>query len=268
MSQPALCTGDMDRIAGATERPLVWLIDEQPEAIGIAETLQHAGFRVARHHFSAAMKDLGSAGEQPCLIILELIQPGVGGLVLCSRLRARTNARIVVYSATRRSRDASACLQLGANAFVHKSSAISELASHIRAALGSLPNAISAPALVQNARLRVGDLLIDLSSSEVFVRGDPVKLTPSQFRLLATLARACGTVVPYTDLVRSLWGKTHVERSRATLAVHVQMLRSKLSRSSTWLPIIEAVRGIGYMLWLPEAERPQESAAASLRGAA
>jgi DNA-binding response OmpR family regulator len=246
--------------------PHIWVIDDQPEADMLVAWLDGQGYRATRVDFKTALRSpIGP--ECPSLILLELIQPEIGGLVLCWKLRQRTTAPILVYSATRRSGDSDASRRLGASAFVHKSIPFAELALTVEALLRSPLEASAGVSPLSQPKLRVGDLVIDAARFRAQVNDTPVDLTPPQLRILLALARTPGKVVSYAELDSSLWTNGHAHSVRS-LGAHVQRIRLKLRMASEHAPRLVAVRRVGYVLSVSDVRLDTSDGPPRMLGAA
>jgi two-component system, OmpR family, response regulator MtrA len=229
-------------------RPVIWILDDPLHATAIAKLLEGQGHEAQPFHFTTALDTLRARIACPSMILLELVQSGVGGLVLCSKLRSLTDVPIVVYSYTRRSADPAACQRLGANAFVHKSSPHSDLLLWIRRLLGPSSRSASREDRQNHSTVCVGALAIETSGPRAVLNGTPVDLTPTEHRLLLVLAKTPGMVFSKRDLALSVWGSVRLQAARR-LSTHVQRVRAKLHSASTAdAPQLLSIRGVGYCL--------------------
>jgi len=131
------------------------------------------------------------------------------------------------------------------------------LAPSLSAGFGSLEAAVSQArrllAQREEQTLRVGDLVIDLSSKRVTLHGQQVMLPPIQFRLLAHLAENMGRVVGARELLKAVWGYEGDEaEARELVKVHVRQIRRRLGLQAQRADYVQAVRGFGYMVVPPE----------------
>jgi two-component system response regulator VicR len=182
----------------------------------------------------------------PDLIIVDLMLPDANGLVLCSDMRERWEAPIIICTASKRPEDAVLGLKLGADDFVRKPFSTDELEARIDAALRRPRMQSRLPAAEDSIRI-VGTLTIDQARYDVAVDGEPIRLTPTEYRLLCALAERPNHVVPLTDLAQRVWG-THDLGIVRSLQVHIRRMRAKLNAGSGRPPALVAVRGFGYQL--------------------
>jgi DNA-binding response OmpR family regulator len=233
-------------------QPSIWVIDDQPEADVIVAWLHDQGYSVSHVNFTTALRTPLSPGC-PGLIVLELVQPAIGGLVLCWKLRSRTSAPILVYSRTRRSGDPDASRRLGASAFLHKSAPFAEFALKVETLLHAPPRPVAELVPPDQPVLRVGELVIDAVRFRAHLNEHPVDLTPTQLRILHVLARTPGRVVSFAELASSLWPNARGGHTARSLSAHVQHIRLKLRAASVGAPHVASVRGVGYALSPPTA---------------
>lgn len=177
------------------------------------------------------------ASLAPCdVLLVDLDRPDGTGPRLCRQLRARTDVAVIGLAVRGHERHGVAALREGADDYLVWPTEVPELLARIDAVLRR-----SRPP--PGGEQAVGRLRIHFDRHQVTVDGAPVPLTPKEFRLLAALARAPGTVVTRDRLMAEVWHTTRPGRSR-TLDSHVTTLRTKLGPAAT----VENVRGVGYLI--------------------
>ena len=175
------------------------------------------------------------------VVLLDVMMPGLDGLEVCRRMRARSAVPILMLTARGDETDRVVGLELGADDYLAKPFSPRELLARIRAVLRrSMPD----PA---KERLVVGTLTIDVGAREAAMASQPVGLTGIEFDLLVALARRAGRVVP-RDALLELAGRDDVTVGERTVDVHVSHLRAKLGDDAKPPRLIKTVRGVGYML--------------------
>jgi two-component system response regulator MtrA len=231
---------------GATTIMLVE--DDHAVAQTLTDALESSGYRVWLAETGADAKTLLEQ-TRPDLIILDLMLPDVDGLVLCSGLKAIADVPIVICSATPQKRDAILGLKLGADDFIAKPFDIYELEARVEAVLRrtSQTRVSSEASPSPPDHIRVGELIIDRSRRRVTLGGEPIQLTPTEYRLVSALASRPDEILSRDDLATLVWGYQDASSGR-TIDVHIRRLRVKLSQGPVPAPAIVAVRGFGYKM--------------------
>jgi len=231
---------------GATTIMLVE--DDHAVAQTLTDALESSGYRVWLAETGADAKTLLEQ-TRPDLIILDLMLPDVDGLVLCSGLKAIADVPIVICSATPQKRDAILGLKLGADDFIAKPFDIYELEARVEAVLRRTSQTrVSTEASPSPPdHIRVGELIIDRSRRRVTLGGEPIQLTPTEYRLVSALASRPDEILSRDDLATLVWGYQDASSGR-TIDVHIRRLRVKLSQGPVPAPAIVAVRGFGYKM--------------------
>jgi len=177
------------------------------------------------------------------VVLLDVaLGPGPSGYDVARELRARRNVvPIIMLTALDSEADAVQGLEAGADDYVTKPFGLAELRSRIRAVLRRAGGRV----LDDGANLTVGPVSLDRRRREVQVRGDPVKLTFSEFELLSCLLSAPGRLFNRQELLRAIWGDSAYRDPRA-IDVHIRHLREKLEEVPEEPRLILTVRGAGY----------------------
>jgi DNA-binding response OmpR family regulator len=180
--------------------------------------------------------------ERPDLVLLDGTLPKVDGFEVCRRIRHASETPIIMLTARDQEADVVRGLKLGADDYVTKPFSAKQLAARMEALLR---RSKGGPPV--RAQIRVGDLTLDSETHEVAKGGQPVQLTPLEFRLLYRLALNAGRVVPYARLVEYAWGY-YGEGSSGLLKTHLSHLRKKLALPAAGPGSVTAVLGVGYTL--------------------
>ena len=227
----------------AAERASVLLVEDEPaQRELLAYNLAAEGFEV----ITAANGEeaLVLVGERaPDIVVLDWMMPRVSGLEVCRRLKARAATRdlpVLMLSARSEEADLVRGLETGADDYVAKPFALAELMARIRALLRR-----TRPASVGQV-LEWGDIRLDPETHRVTCGAQPIKLGPTEYRLLATFLERPGRVWSREQLLDRVWGREIYIDSR-TVDVHVGRLRKSLSVGGGEDPI-RTVRGAGYAL--------------------
>lgn len=177
--------------------------------------------------------------EKPSLVVLDVMLPGMDGLEICKRLRARGGIPIIMLTARDTDVDRIIGLELGADDYMTKPFNPRELVARIRAVLRrSAPAPDEAPA----ETLSLGSVWLDEARRLVRVGERDVELTPKEFDLLAFLMRNRGIVFGRDRLLERVWGYERAVDTR-TVDSHVRSLRAKLGEDAR---IVKTIRGVGY----------------------
>lgn len=214
--------------------------DEQPLALLLAYNLEAEGFAVERVE-RGDEAELRLAESVPDLLILDWMLPGVSGLELCRRLRAREATRtlpVIMLTARGEESERVRGLSVGADDYVVKPFSVPELMARVRSLLRR-----ARPERLAN-RLIAGDLDLDRETRRVRRGGREVHLGPTEFRLLEFLMERPGRVFSRAQLLDGVWGLA-IEIDERTVDVHVGRLRKSLSRGREADPL-RTVRGAGY----------------------
>jgi two-component system KDP operon response regulator KdpE len=184
-----------------------------------------------------------AATRKPDLIIVDLGLPDTDGLEVIRELRGWTELPVIVLSARSQESEKVAALDAGADDYLSKPFGVSELMARIRAHLRRRNQGGAAETPV----VRFGAVEVDLALRQVRRDGEAVHLTPLEYRLLATLVRHAGRVLTHRQLLRDVWGPSHVE-SNHYLRIYMGHLRQKLERDATQPEHIVTETGVGYRL--------------------
>jgi two-component system KDP operon response regulator KdpE len=180
--------------------------------------------------------------RQPDVVIVDLGLPDVSGLDVIARLREWFQRPILVLSARSHESDKIAALDLGADDYLTKPFGIGELLARLRVAQRHLSARDGAPL---QTRIEAGDLTIDLAAHRVQRDGTDVHLTPIEYKLLTALAQHRGKVMTHRQLLRAIWGPTHVE-SPHYLRIYMRTLRHKLEAEPARPRHLLTEIGVGY----------------------
>ena len=226
----------------------VLVVDDEPPIVrAVAANLRVRGFEA----LTAATGEAALAAveiHQPDCVVLDLGLPGIDGLEVLRRLRTWTQVPVVVLTAIDGERDKVAALDLGADDYVTKPFGVAELMARIRVALRHAGSATSDRPRV----IRAGEVAIDLDAKLVTRDGAAVRLTPTEYRLLETLATNSGRLCTHRFLLERVWGPGYGDESQY-LRVYMANLRKKLDDPSA-PQLLLTEPGMGYRFIVPEPD--------------
>jgi DNA-binding response OmpR family regulator len=213
----------------------------------LAFNLERANFQVQTAASAEVALEMIRA-DPPDLILMDVTLPGIDGLEALRLLR--NQIPIILLTGRDRQLDEVLGLELGADDYITKPYDLDVLLARVRTVLRRARQ--KTPARAQVGPLVVGDLTIDVGAYSVAVIGQPLVLTPREFRILYTLALHAEQVVPTENLIARVWGAEY-EGEPQILYVHIHALREKLERDPARPERIVTVRGIGYKL-IPQGD--------------
>ena len=218
------------------------LIEDDPQIRRfLVAALEIHGY--APHEAATATEGLRQVTmRQPDLVILDLGLPDSSGLDLIKRLREWYTRPILVLSARTQEHDKVAALDCGADDYLTKPFGIEELLARLRVALRHLAGQHAGDA---SGRIEAGGLLIDAGARRVFKNGSDVHLTPREYQLLLALASQRGKVLTHRQLLREVWGPSHVE-SPHYLRIYMRALRAKIEDDPARPRWLLTEIGVGY----------------------
>jgi len=185
-----------------------------------------------------------AAGKYPDAMILDLGLPDMDGVRVVQRLREWSAMPVIVLSARLMEEQKIAALDAGADDYLTKPFGVGELLARLRVALRHVA-ARESPG--KDDTFMSGDLKVDLSRRLVLIRGEPVHLTPIEYRLLMVLIQHAGKVVTHGELLKQVWGPGKVEQGHY-LRIYMGQLRHKLEADPAQPRLLETETGIGYRL--------------------
>ena len=216
--------------------------DEQAIVDAVSYALRAAGFEV--DGFSDGESALEAARTTPYdVLVVDVRLPGLSGIEITRRLRAESGVPILMLTAMDAEVDRVLGLEAGADDYVTKPFSVAELVSRVRAILRRRELDRAGSFGVR----RVGSLELDVSRHEVRLDGSTIRLTPSEFRLLALLAEEPERVYSRREIMQHLWDSTYVGDERAC-DIHVSNLRRKIEATPGKPGRLVTVRGVGYKL--------------------
>ncbi|MFP4634405.1 MAG: response regulator transcription factor [Nitriliruptoraceae bacterium] len=222
----------------------VLAVDDEAQILtALARSLNRVGYEVTVARTGEDALAATAAG-QPDLILLDLRLPDLDGIEVVRRLRAWTQVPILLLSGEGTERSRVTALDAGADDFIDKPFSMEELRARVGAALRrSGTGDDDAPA---DPRIVTGEVIIDLTSRQLLVAGEPVRLTPTEWRLLELLCTHPGQLLTYDRIIEAVWSSRHGQEARDSLRVHLRSLRRKLGDDAGHPRFVRTEPGIGY----------------------
>jgi DNA-binding response OmpR family regulator len=221
--------------------PRILIIEDEPDLVrALSLNLKAEGFGV----MTASRGDTGveqALREQPDLVLLDIMLPGMNGLDVCRELRRKGfEAPIIMLTAKAEELDRVVGLEIGADDYVTKPFGVRELLARIRVRLRR-----RAPAVESDSKLCFGKVAIDFDRHEAERSGERVELTSKEFDVLRLLARHRGEIVTRDRLLEEVWGYESYPTTR-TVDNHILRLRQKLEDDPSNPRHILSIYGEGY----------------------
>jgi two-component system response regulator RegX3 len=221
----------------------ILIVDDEP---ALSEPLE---FLLQREGYATAVAADGVTAlskfdsEDPDLVLLDLMLPGLSGTEVCRQIRTRSNVPIIMLTAKDSEVDIVVGLELGADDYVTKPYSTRELLARMRAVLRRRTEDDPADSGV----LQVGGIRMDVERHTVSVDGSETAMPLKEFELLELLLRNAGRVLTRGQLIDRVWGSDYFGDTK-TLDVHIKRIRSKIERVPSTPEILVTVRGLGYRI--------------------
>ncbi|MCQ3972106.1 MAG: DNA-binding response regulator [Anaerolineae bacterium] len=229
----------------------ILVVDDEPKIVRTLKGyLEGASFRVITAA-DGQMALVTFRHEKPDLILLDLMLPGIDGLEVCQRIRREADVPIIMVTARAEEVDRLLGLEIGADDYIVKPFSPREVVARVRAVLRRAEGTIRASKV-----LRVGDIVLDIDEHQVSVAGRPVYVTPTEFNILAVLARTPGRAISRAQLMEQ-GQEVFSESMERTVDAHIRNLRAKLEPDPKNPRYLITVFGIGYKLQAcDESDKP------------
>ena len=220
----------------------ILIVDDDPRIVQLLEdVLQRDYLTVFAHDGRGALHQL--VAERPDLVLLDLRMPDMDGSVLLPRIRALSSVPIIVLSGRADQSDRVPALRHGADDFIAKPFELEDLLTRIATVLRRC-----ARVPVETGVITVGNLVISPVHGTVTVGGQPVQVTPTEWRILTALAIAQGETLSHANLSLAAYGYAAQAETQRAIYTHVLHLRLKLLTASPDAPRIMGLHRAGYML--------------------
>lgn len=224
--------------------------DEEKMTSFIASYLANEGYAVTKAHSGIEAIGLLEARDRSYdLVLLDWMMPGMNGLDVCRKLRTFSEVPVIFLTAKSEEIDKLLGLEIGADDFVTKPFSMRELEARIRVVLRRVNKSQPSPREAESPEklLKRGRLSIDLPGHIAFLDDQPLSLTPTEFKILVTLAKHQGRVFSRLDLLEIALGEEYSGYER-TIDTHIRNLRKKIETDFSHPEIIVTVHGVGYKM--------------------
>jgi DNA-binding response OmpR family regulator len=214
------------------------------------KTIELIRLYLEREHYQVLVAYDGQAAleiareKTPNLIILDWMLPKIDGPAVCRILRSEISTPIIMLTARSTEEEKLLGLDLGADDYVTKPFSPKELVARVRVVLRRIGQQEENN---QQQELRLGDLAVDFLAHEVRLKGELIRLTPKEFKLLETLAKEPGRAFSRSELVSRVFGMDYEGLDR-TIDVHLMNLRKKIEPHPDQPMYLQTVYGVGYKL--------------------
>ena len=212
----------------------------------VTTILESSGYQVILAESCSTAKTL-YASYLPDLIVLDLGLPDADGMNLLNFVRKDSLTPIIVLSARADDKDKVTALDKGANDYVTKPFSSAELLARIRSALRN-SRFSSAEGRFPGGKFTLRDLEIVYDARQVFIKGEEVKLTQTEYNIVTLLSENCGKMMTYASIIKAIWGGAAHEGSIKKLQVNMANIRKKLGSQPGEVNYIINELGVGYRM--------------------
>lgn len=229
--------------------PLILVVDDEQAIADLIEIhLLSEGYRVIKAGSGEEAVRLVES-QQPDLVILDIMMPGMDGLAVCRAIRRDRNVPILMLSAKSEDVDKILGLKTGADDYLTKPFNPLELVARVKAQLRRylMLNPAGAPAAQKRDVIAIGGVVIDREGRSVTKDGQPITLTPTEYEILLLLASHPGRVFSSEEIFERVWKERYFQ-SNNTVTVHIRRLREKVEDDPGHPTLIKTVWGVGYKI--------------------
>ena len=226
-------------------------VDDEPHVLKLVKAnLESSGYKVLTAEDGEKAVELVER-ELPDLVILDLMLPKLDGYAACRRIREFSAVPVIMLTARSAQVDLVHGFEVGADDYLTKPFSVTELLMRVQAVLrrSRWPEEI-----MLRQEFKAGPIAIDFAQHRVTVAGEAVRLTPTEYRLLAYLASNANRVIIHRELLRAVWGPEYGDETEY-LRVYMRYLRQKLEPEPSDPHFLLTQPGAGYMLYQPDEDK-------------
>lgn len=228
----------------------ILVVDDEPTIVNIIETaLRQAGYQVLTAHDGETACRIADT-KHPHLIIMDVMMPKCNGILATMRIRGSHNVPILMLSAKAEGYDRVLGLEAGADDYLAKPFYQQELLARVKALLRRYDDLGSIRESNTAEQIRVGDITLDLEKKQLIVRGEPVRLTATEFKILRVLMSNPGRVYSAEEIYQRVW-ESDAYAVENTVMVHISRIREKMELNPKKPEYLKVVWGIGYVFEAP-----------------
>ena len=233
-----------------TDTYRILVVDDDFSIVNIIETaLKQANYQVLTAHDGETACHIANT-KHPHLIIMDVMMPQCNGIVATMRIRQNNNIPILLLSAKAEGSDRVLGLEAGADDYLVKPFYQQELLARVKALLRRYDDLGSIRETKPDEHIRVGDVMLDTAAKQLIVRGDAVRLTATEYRILQVLMSNPGRVYSAEEIYERVWERDAYAVEN-TVMVHVSRIREKLELNPKKPEYLKVVWGIGYVFEAP-----------------
>lgn len=228
----------------------ILVVDDDFSIVNIIETaLKQAGYQVLTAHDGEAACQLAGA-RHPHLIIMDVMMPHCNGILATMRIRQGSNVPILMLSAKAEGSDRVLGLEAGADDYLVKPFYQQELLARVKALLRRYDDLGSIRETRPEEQLRVGDIVLNTLSKQLIARGEAIRLTATEYKILQMLMSNPGRVYSAEEIYERVW-ENDAYAVENTVMVHISRIREKMELNPKKPEYLKVVWGIGYVFEAP-----------------
>lgn len=228
----------------------ILVVDDDFSIVNIIETaLKRAGYQVLTAHDGEAACQLAGS-RYPHLIIMDVMMPHCNGILATVRIRQGSNVPILMLSAKAEGSDRVLGLEAGADDYLVKPFYQQELLARVKALLRRYDDLGSIRETRPEEQFRVGDIVLNTSSKQLIARGEAIRLTATEYKILQMLMSNPGRVYSAEEIYERVW-ENDAYAVENTVMVHISRIREKMELNPKKPEYLKVVWGIGYVFEAP-----------------